>query len=231
MIKSRWTESRFLCPEHSIPMVYTQTRRFATCTKWGCEEFVETGEYVPLREPLPDQESIMDCQFQCEKKASYDFKTRSGGWAFGCLAHWIEFRSTKEVTLSTANRVIGANIPDRPPGAVQDTMFVRARPGAPTQPAVRQGKMLQHTKTMRRQEPIGFQNLDAAPQQKIPTPGCRLDIIIQLARRPEGTTVEEMNKAIGWPDHDANRLMRWSNRERGWGWTMDAEGRIRVLPG
>lgn len=32
---------------------------------------------------------LPNCNFDCEEKAQYDFRTMTGQWAYGCKGHWV----------------------------------------------------------------------------------------------------------------------------------------------
>ncbi len=60
------------------------TDQQSLCAKAGCG-FCQAAQTRAL------------CDFNCSKKAEYDFKTKTGPWANGCEAHWIANRFYQEL--------------------------------------------------------------------------------------------------------------------------------------
>lgn len=40
---------------------------------------------------------LPSCDFDCDREARYDFKTKAGPWANGCSVHWQIHRAYKDL--------------------------------------------------------------------------------------------------------------------------------------
>jgi hypothetical protein len=45
------------------------------------------------------------CPASCRNDAEYDFQTQMGSWAFGCSAHWKEYRASEKLGIGKGQRL------------------------------------------------------------------------------------------------------------------------------
>lgn len=77
-------------------------------------------------------------------------------------------------------------------------------------------------------QPKEWEDLPEGKEQQLPRPGSVLAITLDLIKEKRGATLEEIQTAIG-EKHVAMRLLRWANKERGFGFTKTASsGKIQV---
>lgn len=87
---------------------------------------------------------------------------------------------------------------------------------------------------------VAWQDLPANPRlhsgarrtEEDARPGTTLHVALRLTARPGGATMAEIQdglRDIGLPKHSALTLVRWLNRDRGWGFTMSPDGRISLV--
>lgn len=77
-------------------------------------------------------------------------------------------------------------------------------------------------------KPREWEDLPEGKEQQMPRPASVLDKTLNLIKEKRGATLEEIQAVIG-EKHDAMRLLRWANKERGFGFTRTASsGKIQV---
>lgn len=179
-----------------------------------------------------------DCEW-CEIPAQYDFKGSDGLWHYGCTGHWMQHRESKAIKPGCAQHLIKGQ--EVPPSMVPQEQRVtkcikpsQPKPEVPRPPIRSISNVvkpsLDKAKTTGRVPRMKeFQDMEAGPVQKEWKPNSVGAIMHDLLRKGPGATVEEINTAIGYPKHDALKLMQFSNANRGWGYAM-IEGKVYVKP-
>lgn len=222
------------CPIHTDrKLLYTRSRQYLTCPDLHCTYKEETGEYVEVPFTVKERQMPLPrCEFaECVNEACYDFVASDDTWKYGCVDHWKEHRKSAQMGPGHAQRlsVYGA-LP------VRDDLTLLAKPslGDPSKPRKARSSGSSST-APRERPPKEFQNMEPSPEgQKTPKPGSTMDVALQLARAgdAQGFTLAELQSKLDeMGKHDALKLLRFMHTDRGWGWIMNEQGLIKVLPG
>lgn len=161
--------------------------------------------------PLPK------CEYPgCKYDSTYFYLSKGEEWRNGCVAHWrADAKHYLELGVDVAVRL--HRTPEEVAAAWPDTIET---------PIVVQPRISQQRK---KREKKVFRDMEPGEIQKTPKDGSVLHKTIELCRKLDGATLEEIQVEIG-EKHDALKLLLWANEERGWGWKRGEDDRIRVLP-
>lgn len=202
---------------------------------------------------IKERVTMPNCEWKCGRTAQYDFVDKQGHWRYGCMNHWMDHRASKQLGPGHGRHLtLGVEPPDRPEGQdspppLDPTELARPRiamtlreqmksythiadDGSVDQPKSQaRGHVTRKVNNEKKIRIREFHDMPPTGEDIKPfKPGSVMAVTVELMEKQDGATVEEIQAAIG-PKHQALKLMQWMNENKGIGFKMGEDGKIRPV--
>ena len=174
--------------------------------------------------------------------AQYDFVSSTGGWRYGCTAHWLEYRESRQLApgharhiekgVQPAPRAPGDTPPPLPPYSLAKPQerTVASPTAAGSSPGGGATKAPRSSKPKKSGEFCDMERDGTKAPTYVPRPDSVLAFTLELVGQKDGATLEDIQAMLDTHGkHNALKLLEWSHDAKGYGWKKGDDGKIRVV--